>query len=395
VVFAQTKQSHLKLKIINHFNTMGILGYKVDGAADTVNKIMSKINSRMDKGDLSLLQALAASSDGKDMLGPMLATAGNWAKFATAASGIVAVTTTLIGADAMTHCKKVAREMSKSLETLCKSVEVSTNLKHEKDFPKWVYDFVANESSGRDLININNKSLKRRIKELDCSLPDSSHSEGRDVAHYYFVYHPATDWHAPFSNMVRKEPLPGFVGATDSLDALGLYLIKFRKVVGPEAVIHILMPSAHMYVIKEEITVPAALQPLRITGQKHYSGNPYVHATIQGMDEADLRDIGLLVKPNKLGAGDVAGAVAGGLGAGIAGGAVACIGVGFLAVAGCTVAGPVFLASAAADLVIGGGMIAGLLGGGSAAGAVTGVAITEKAKWKGTGCDGKEKVRKT
>jgi hypothetical protein len=361
-----------------------VCGSNFNVAAGSFNEALSKINARMDRNDLSLVQALLATSDGRDAITPMLATAGNWAKYAAAASTVVGATVTLFGADAVSHFKKVAQEMSKSLKELCDVAAVSTNLAHEEKFPQWVYDFVSDQISiasfGRDLEGSNNEDLMRRIQTLGQAKLGRNNATKKRVAHYYFVYHPATDWHAPFNNKMRENRLPGFVGCTNSIDALGIYLVEFRRIIGPEAIIHILLPSAHMYVIEQDITVIKELQPIKITGQVHRSGNPYVHAAIEGLEEADIRDVGCLIKPNVVGAWDKVGAAAGGVGAGIAGGYVGFWGVGLCAVA-----------VTSAPLVIGAGAIAGLLGGGSAAGALTGIHITEKAKWRRTGTDKKGK----
>lgn len=117
---------------------------------------------------MSLVQALFATSEGKDTITPMLATASNWAKFAATASTILAATVTLCGADAVSHFKSIAQDMSKSLRELCDVAAVSTNLKHEAKFPQWVFDFVADQISvaaiGQDLEKINNENLARWSK---------------------------------------------------------------------------------------------------------------------------------------------------------------------------------------------------------------------------------------
>lgn len=146
-----------------------LLGASADGACDTFNECLTDLRARQKKGgDLSLVQALFATSEGKDTITPMLATASNWAKFAATASTILAATVTLCGADAVSHFKSIAQDMSKSLRELCDVAAVSTNLKHEAKFPQWVFDFVADQISvatiGQDLEKINNENLARWSK---------------------------------------------------------------------------------------------------------------------------------------------------------------------------------------------------------------------------------------
>lgn len=337
---------------------------------------------------------------------PTLQMARSWVNFATSIASIVAITTVLVGADATSHFKKLGAEMNASLKGMCDAAEVSTNLEHESTFPQWVYDFVLDQvakaaapSGGlRELADVNDRHLRScaessrkdgPIKMVD----QEKHHEQQAPAQYFFVYHPGNDWHGSFNATVRKKPIPGFIGATNNLNALGLYLAKFRDFIGPEAIINILLPSAHMYVIQDEILVSENMQPMRIMGQTHRSGNSYVHATITGVAATDTQDVGLLFKPNDISAATIAGAVAGGIGAGSAVAAV-----GFLAVAtlGFTVAGPALVASAAVDSLVFGGAVVGGLASGSAVGAVTGRHVTERAKWKGTGRDeaAKEKAKK-
>jgi hypothetical protein len=178
------------------------------------------------------------------------------------------------------------------------------------------------------------------------------------------------------------------VGCTNNLDLLGLFLVAFRKVIGPEAIIHILLLSAHMYIIEEDITIPAELQPIKFKGQIHRSGNPYVHAAISGLPKSDVQDVGHLIRPNKNGAWTKVGAAAGGIGGVVAGGIAGGCGLTLIGGVAFALAGPVVLPFAVA------GVYAGILGGGSAAGAAAGMRITEDAKWKGIGRDSNDKHQK-
>jgi hypothetical protein len=180
---------------------------------------------------------------------------------------------------------------------------------------------------------------------------------------------------------MRESRIPGFIGCTNSIEVLCIYLVEFRRIIEPEAIIHIQLPSAHTYVIEQEITVIKELPSIKIMGQVHLFGKPYVHAAIEGFEEADGSDVGCLLKPNVVGAWDKVGAAAGDLGAGIAGGAVGFFNIGLAAA----------MNTPAAPVVVGCVALAGLLGGSSAAGALTGIDITQRAKWRGIWRDKKSK----
>jgi hypothetical protein len=330
----------------------------------------------------------SAVTDGVlESLDPMLKATGHFATFVTGAYGVYALTKTLIAKEAMDHFKKLAVEVSETLKSLCEAAQVSVNLAHQKDFPQWVYHFVSDEvakvASGEDLEPVNSNSLLGRIKLLGKAEPQkdsSNEKETKAPPQYFFVYHPGSDWHAAFNNMIRQKPIPGFVGATNNLNLLGHYLDQFRSFVGPEAVINILFPSAHVYVIEDDINVDGKLHPIRFTGQKHYSGTPFVHMCAIGMDETNVTDLKLLPKYRGISAGRKVGIAAGGIGAGI-GGAIAggALVVGVVTL-GAVFAGPAILAGAAAEAVILGGTAAGFLGGGAAAGTLAGIQMTEDAR---------------
>lgn len=367
------------------------------GLVGSANEILTKYNARMDKGDLSILSALLASSAGEDNLTPMLNLVSNCAMYFAAVTSIVGVTSALRGSQAASRLQNVAQEMNESLKTMSENAEVSTNLKHQEIFPQLVYEFALDQislaGSRHELDLANNDNLRERMRMLDGRPSSLVRASRKKVANYYFVFQPATDWHPRFNNMMREQHLPGFVGCTNSLEALGPYLIEFRKLVGPEPILHILLPSAHMYVVEEELIIPADLQPLRFTGQVHSKGSPYVYAAIEGLDKTDIWNVGLLPKPNVLGTWTKVGAAAGGIGAGIAG-AIAGVAVGgALAIVGVGVAFPA-MGMVATDLVLTGGVAVGLLGGGAAAGTAAGMHITETAKWKGTARDKDNKKKR-
>ncbi|KAJ9618208.1 hypothetical protein H2203_009123 [Taxawa tesnikishii (nom. ined.)] len=96
------------------------------------------------------------------------------------------------------------------------------------------------------------------------------------------------------ADRLSAHPLIGLVGATDSLGVLGQYLLAFRNEFGRDAVLHVLVPSAHLYVLPDEICVPQELRPLRITGQTNFEGIEYCQATLLGLEMADVRSVKIM-----------------------------------------------------------------------------------------------------
>lgn len=278
---------------------MGGTCSKVSATADAIREVAQDIKKQTDvledkqfRTILSTIQSVGsdlkaqteALKDGQvanllDSLSGTLHFAQSLAQWATLAGGLIAVTKTLYGIEAERHIKKLTGEISASLKDMAAATQVTTNLHHQTLFHVHVWNFVSHES------------------QVALSCPGT---ENKIMPHYFFVYHPASDWHPALAELLKTRPLPGFIGAMSNLDALGVFLLEFRTAVGPDPILHVLLPSAHMYVLPEEINVPPALLPLRITGQSHYSNSPYCHATVIGMDRSWLRDVGILPpRPHK------------------------------------------------------------------------------------------------
>lgn len=210
-------------------------------------------------------------------LGDLLDTATRAIDVAQAVAQSVAVagialraTTTLSGLEAQRHIEKLMGEMSESLKRLSRTADVSVNLQHQATFHEHVYRFAAYQ-----------------IKLATPQQPDGT-------PQFFFIYHPSNEWHDSFDERLSAHPLIGLVGATDSLGVLGQYLLAFRNEFGRDAVLHVLVPSAHLYVLPDEICVPQELRPLRITGQTNFEGIEYCQATLLGLEMADVRSVKIM-----------------------------------------------------------------------------------------------------
>ncbi|KAH7044023.1 hypothetical protein B0J12DRAFT_189153 [Macrophomina phaseolina] len=122
--------------------------------------------------------------------------------------------------------------------------------------------------------------------------------------HFFFVYHPDTDWHPEFFHRSKKDPLPtNFLGMSSSLDALCVWMLFIRSILAQDqsrrkSRFHILIPAYRPLVIQEPIIVPRELYPLTIEGHVHNSIFQ-VWLNIPGLPEGDstLRDVGNLAAP--------------------------------------------------------------------------------------------------
>ncbi|KAF5522226.1 hypothetical protein CGCA056_v006142 [Colletotrichum aenigma] len=119
------------------------------------------------------------------------------------------------------------------------------------------------------------------VHDFIASCYDENSEAGEDE--YFFVYHPGTDWYPAFNRLLKEYPIPKFCGTFHSIGAMSVFLEKFRLVVGPDPTINILVPAVHFFVVPDEIEIPSALFPIRIRGEIHQSGNPYVHVNIRNI----------------------------------------------------------------------------------------------------------------
>ncbi|KAK3616507.1 hypothetical protein LTR56_025913 [Elasticomyces elasticus] len=262
----------------------GSLGKAAEDARPAIKIVageMEKDHGREMASDI----AAGASSGAMNASAPTLQMIGKYAALATSAT---ATTTTLVGAGAVNHFRKLAVQMAESLKGMCDAAKISANLEHEAEFARRVHDFVsyqvskatAVDSGLRDLDTFINQQVSTTQRWNLPEIPRASSWIAGKVARpslskqYFCIYHPSTEWHGRFNALLRREPIPD-IWVTDNLHTMGILLA---------------VP----------IHVCERMQPIRIIGQSHRSGNPYVHATITGLDAAWIKDIGLLPVPYRL-----------------------------------------------------------------------------------------------
>ena len=134
-----------------------------------------------------------------------------------------------------------------------------------------------------------------------------------------FVYHQGTDWHALFAELVdqdndvssnvlvsntlsesnqmaptsvTKKSTPRLLGLFDDLNALTAAMQIIRKIVGPEAGFHILMPTTELTMLPELRAFPPDVQPLFLEGELHSgTGGPYYHMNITGASPSMFHNV--------------------------------------------------------------------------------------------------------
>ncbi|OAX85536.1 hypothetical protein ACJ72_00074 [Emergomyces africanus] len=165
-----------------------------------------------------------------------------------------------------------------ALEEICHSIhrelEAQTGLRAPKIFAKQVHKVIMHQTSLR-------------------------HEDG--IPHFYFLYHPDTDWHGYFFHIVSQKPLsPNLLGVSENLDALCLWMIFLRQHLDKDRSrkvrFHLIIPAYRPMLIKDPLIFPDKLFPLTIQGLKHDS-KEYVWFNLPTLNNTDaysldLKDVG-------------------------------------------------------------------------------------------------------
>jgi hypothetical protein len=123
-----------------------------------------------------------------------------------------------------------------------------------------------------------------------------SHSN-KEVPHYFSVFNKGSLWRSKFADLQRANPLgPQYLGHKTDLDVLCAYLAEeVRPRVGPEAVLHILMPSIGPLAMVEAVKFPDVMRPFIVDGKRGNGGSAMVWLCTPEQEDKDcLRDIGVL-----------------------------------------------------------------------------------------------------
>lgn len=180
--------------------------------------------------------------------------------FAQAAVGVCAFANTIFGIAAQQHIAKASKEMAEQLKLIAGSLQemndaaqASLNISYQTNFAQHVYD---------------------------CTAMVATRDTTPGEPHYVFVYHPGNEWHPAFERLWRERPIEGCCGLTDNINLLLAWLPAFRKAVTTKARITILMPSAHVYVLTDALTIDPSIGEFHMVGETHHTGTPYTYLSI-------------------------------------------------------------------------------------------------------------------
>ncbi|GAB7330771.1 hypothetical protein MBLNU13_g02321t1 [Cladosporium sp. NU13] len=186
-------------------------------------------------------------------------------------SGACTAYQSITDAKAKSHLETLGQTVSEDVKEVNNSMDTLIGLDEPSKLSEHIYNFV------------------RQQAELDGLQPGT-----KDL---FFVYHPGSNWWPEFDKLLKKSPLAGFCGKTNEIEALIMALVSIRLAVRdkPEQhVFHVLVPSAHLYVITDVIVIPEYLGPISIEGEKDRRNKPFVYVTMPKCYHTLTSNIGCL-----------------------------------------------------------------------------------------------------
>ncbi|KAH9988833.1 hypothetical protein F4779DRAFT_632233 [Xylariaceae sp. FL0662B] len=171
------------------------------------------------------------------------------------------------------------RLIAARLEDIGDTLEAQTTLMAQQVFPQYVYDMVQERLGA---------------------------TSGKRESHWFFIYHPDTDWYPGFCKLVAEKRLGRrFCGWTNQLDALFLFMMAVRKELGAPGgdqvrdrrrrpiKFHILVPAYQPVIVTDYLSFPSSdsIGDFVIEGKIH-NGHPLVWVNIPEDQERFLYDVG-------------------------------------------------------------------------------------------------------
>jgi hypothetical protein len=180
------------------------------------------------------------------------------------------------GIQILRHLQDIGLEAKDKLQKIADASETTISRHYQAHFAQHVCDFVV-------------RKIKATQEKHSASEPGVFFSD------HFLIYHPGTDWHASFEAILEKvPPLPTLAGKTHNLDSLQVSAAKIREMISLEATIHILMPSAHEYLLPDNFALDPALFPIVFEGELGYSSQPYVWVNMPAVKDTCFHHIGRL-----------------------------------------------------------------------------------------------------
>jgi hypothetical protein len=254
-------------------SSVGGAALSVGGAASSVEQAAPLV------GEAASSVEQAAPSVGKAAAG--VGAAASWFQFASALSGVAAVTAAATsavkvyhGAKAQSHLQQISEEVAEDFKALNASMKISAALKHQEVFAQFVYDRLE--------MRCGQEAAKNQFSE---NKTDSM----------FLIYHPSDDWHGSFERIMQQHwrdqstgapgYMPGLAQYTCCLGKIPYLYRTLREAHGKDLHIHVMLPTMLPYVVPTPIKVPHNVYLESNTGP---DGSPLVTIELRDWDRTKL-----------------------------------------------------------------------------------------------------------
>ncbi|KAF5018739.1 hypothetical protein F66182_9274 [Fusarium sp. NRRL 66182] len=170
------------------------------------------------------------------------------------------------------------------LGDISNSLEAQAALTAQRDFPQYVYDMI-----------------RERLSQTSVD-PD------RD--HWFFLWHPDTDWYPKFFHLVEERPLPPrFCGYTNQLDSVFMFMLAARERITKRenykarkkqpcrpVQLHLIIPAYQTILLPERMQIPEEIGDFVIEGRIN-SNRPFVWLNLPEEQKCYTFDVGLWSPP--------------------------------------------------------------------------------------------------
>jgi hypothetical protein len=170
------------------------------------------------------------------------------------------------------------------LGDISNSLEAQAALTAQRDFPQYVFDMI-----------------RERL---------SQSSVDTEREHWFFLYHPDTDWYPKFFHLVEEKPLsPRFCGYTNQLDTVFMFMLAARERISKREAykarkkqycrpvqLHLIVPAYQTILIPEPILIPEEIGDFVIEGRIN-SNRPFVWLNLPENQQHYTFDVGMWSQP--------------------------------------------------------------------------------------------------
>ncbi|KAF4944393.1 hypothetical protein FSARC_14686 [Fusarium sarcochroum] len=164
------------------------------------------------------------------------------------------------------------------------SLEAQAALTAQRDFPQYVHDMI-----------------RERLSQT---------SVDTEREHWFFLWHPDTDWYPKFFHLVEERPLsPRFCGYTNQLDTIFMFMLAARERITKREIskarkkqpcrpvqLHLIVPAYQTILIPERIQIPEEIGDFVIEGRIN-SNRPFVWLNLPEEQRYYTFDLGMWRPP--------------------------------------------------------------------------------------------------